>query len=176
MMERIIATFSSGDWGDRRVLLKRVLIIVGKQKPRMLEVGVDRGEILLGLSDVIGDYVGVDIVLNLKPEVVKLSRGTFVCSTSFSYWEDLFRKGGEKFDVVFVDGCHDIANATMDMVMGLSVLSEGGVMLVHDIGPKGSVEGGPRWGWNALIGVTAGGYDNFEVVGHGEGMGIIWKR
>ena len=93
-------------------------------------------------------------------------------------------KSGERFDLVFVDAWHAYANAWQDILFGLQLIKEGGVVLVHDCNPTSamcaSLEAHSR-GW---CGVTFAAYLDivlfnpalhYATVNTDYGCGIISK-
>ena len=67
----------------------------------------------------------------------------------------LFGLTPREFDVVYVDGSHDRADALSDIVMSWNLLKVGGVMLVDDCGSE--EEPGPRLALEAFV-VMHGGH------------------
>lgn len=68
----------------------------------------------------------------------------------------LFGLTPRKFDVVYVDGSHDRADALSDIVMSWNLLKVGGVMLVDDCG---SDDPGPRLAVQSFASMHVGHWD-----------------
>jgi len=89
-----------------------------------LEVGVNKPDV--NYDNIrIEDKTGVDIkVLSQRPGLLEM--------TSDSFFKDNIRK----FDLIFIDGDHDYAQCYADVLNGMNVLSEKGVLVMHDMCPK----------------------------------------
>ena len=53
--------------------------------------------------------------------------------------DDFFAQNTEKFDVVFIDGLHWSEQVYKDIINSLSVLTEGGVIVCHDMNPHSEI-------------------------------------
>jgi Methyltransferase domain len=105
-----------------------------------LEIGVRDGDCF---DEVVArTKVGVDPAFRFRiPARARLRRLLSATAGSFYYpiTSDAFFGGPARrfapYDVVFVDGLHTYAQSYADVLNALAVLSEGGVVLVHDCNP-----------------------------------------
>jgi len=142
---------------------------------RFLEIGVKSG---INMRTVLCDYkVGVD------PD--RHARG----ATHRMFSDEFFASNDEKFDLVFIDGDHSEEQVTKDVNNALSVLMDGGAIVMHDCNPpdewsqrpasefKG--KRGERWNgtaWRSYMDLSAENSElNMCVVDCDEGVGVIRK-
>jgi hypothetical protein len=108
-------------------------------------------------------------------------------STEAESGEELFAelvRSGERFDLVFVDAWHSYTSALRDIVFGLHLIKEGGVLLVHDCNPPDRTSAESEYHSGIWCGVTfaayldvvlfTGGID-YVTVDADYGCGIISK-
>ena len=62
----------------------------------------------------------------------KIAFGTFFKMTTDNY----FLQNKKKFDVIFIDACHDIENVIKDFENSVKILNSNGLILLHDTSPK----------------------------------------
>jgi hypothetical protein len=53
--------------------------------------------------------------------------------------DDFFKQNNETFDVIFIDGLHWSEQVYRDIVNSLDVLSDGGVIICHDMNPHSEI-------------------------------------
>lgn len=131
-----------------------------------LEIGVDKGGNFIKV--VCDKKIGVDPKC-LYENVIKKTSDAF------------FKSNQETFDIIFIDGLHTAEQVEKDIVNSMNCLSQGGVIILHDINPpteesqrvpkasipwKGTV-------WRAMVGFI-------QMYGHGytlskadTGLGVI---
>jgi len=103
----------------------------GISSKRYLELGILNG-ITLGLVKA-REKVGVDISPVGEP--------TFLGTTD-AYFANL--PADERFDVVFIDACHEFRQVLRDFNNSVAHLNPGGVIFCHDMAPKGVENTNPR--------------------------------
>lgn len=109
------------DWGAihfNRISIVN-LLLARRPNSRYLEIGCDRNELFD--SVIATDKVGVD------PE-----RGGTERLTSDAFFR---RNGGDRYDVVFIDGLHTYEQTRRDVVNALRCLGPGGWIGLHDMWP-----------------------------------------
>lgn len=112
-------------------------LIARRNYQTYLEIGVEYPENFFDKIAVLDDNkLGVD-------PAPKGLRKNILLTTSDDYFER--HNGGKKFDVVYVDGLHTFEQTDKDIANALSVLNEGGVVVIDDAFPKddGKVKG--KW-------------------------------
>ena len=99
------------------------MLINNNQYKSYLEIGCDKN---INFSQInIEKKVGVD------PNKGGTFRGTS---------DEYFKNNKTKFDIIFIDGLHEENQVTLDIINSLSVLNEGGVVLLHDCIPQTFIE------------------------------------
>ena len=53
--------------------------------------------------------------------------------------DDFFKQNNETFDVIFIDGLHWFEQVYRDIVNSLNVLSDGGIIICHDMNPHSEI-------------------------------------
>jgi hypothetical protein len=53
--------------------------------------------------------------------------------------DDFFKQNNETFDVIFIDGLHWSEQVYRDIINSLNVLSDGGVIICHDMNPHSEI-------------------------------------
>jgi hypothetical protein len=82
-------------------------------------------------------------------------------STEAESSEELFAelmRSGEKFDLVFIDPWHTYESSLRDIVFGLQLIKDDGIVLIHDCSPPNQTCAAPEissWEWS---GVTFAAY------------------
>lgn len=114
----------------------------------VLEIGVKYGDVPLHTLDLIwqrrGHYVGVDVTLDHVKSLDWLQvhpNCTFFQMTSEDFWNAHI---GGKYDLIYVDGAHDLVTSAMDITHAMSRVSPWGYILIHDIANEKFPEDGPR--------------------------------
>lgn len=82
-------------------------------------------------------------------------------STESESCEELFGeliRSGERFDLVFLDPQHDYATSLRDMVFGLRLMKDDGILLIHDCSPPGSAYATPEYNQGDWCGLTFAAY------------------
>jgi len=93
-----------------------------------LEIGIDQAQCISNITA--SKKTGVDP----SPDVLKmkLKNTEFICVTSdcfFSLYQD-------KYDLIFIDGCHYYQQVYRDIVNSINQLNANGTIVVHDCNPK----------------------------------------
>ena len=99
-------------------------------RPTYLEIGVFRGDCLAAVAPLCGEAHGVDVSFERLSEDVAGARLWPMTSDAFFEAYD-----GPRPDLVFVDGDHDYAQARRDARNALEILSDEGVLFLHDTWP-----------------------------------------
>jgi hypothetical protein len=109
-----------------------------------LELGVDNGRNIVHVAtNTKALCVGVDVNepnSYLGFEFHKMTTSEF------------FKSNHAKFDVVFIDACHNITSVIEDLENSVRVLNRNGVVLLHDVDPIGKEfidDGGTNYSANA---------------------------
>lgn len=120
---------------DRWDLINEIIHI--KNFSTYLEIGCD------------DDYAFSKIKLKDKIGVDPHSGGNFRGTS-----DEFFSKNKKKFDCIFIDGLHEYDQVNKDILNSLNVLSENGIILLHDCLPQSrSSQAVPRyqWIWNGDV-------------------------
>lgn len=80
-------------------------------------------------------------------------------------------ESGERFDLVFVDPWHTYTSSLRDIKLGLQLIRDDGVLLIHDCNPPNSTCTEPRYRPGEWCGVTFAAY--LDVVLFTEGLHYI---
>lgn len=88
---------------------------------KYLEIGVQTGACFQSIN--CAYKVGVDPDTTSKATIHKTS-------------DEFFAENKEQFDIVFIDGLHEAPQVLKDIENSLSVLSEGGIIVCHDMLPR----------------------------------------
>lgn len=138
-----------------------------------LELGVATGE---SWNNVICEYkVGVDSNPSLKIEDV-------LTSTTNEYFSNLSKE--HKFDLIFIDACHEKSYVKEDFLNSFEHLNENGLIIFHDIGPWKKEYAEP-WGphgncyelWIALVNNYSDNIATFEGFGENRDyVGLFFKN
>ncbi len=170
-----------GDNGlvDRKALIRHVAIQFGL--PRLLEIGVDTGELLDHCHDVIGSYTGVDVSLQKVPDMEskRMCPYQYIESDSFYFWRSLGLT--QEFDVVFIDGDHRSFPAYVDITQAMLRLSPSGYVICHDVsksvpdehGDDTTHDSSPRFCYNRIKNLS--GWYSRILRHHMEGISIHFK-
>jgi GT2 family glycosyltransferase len=142
---------------------------------RYLEIGVCDGTSMRNVN--ISEKWGVDP----QPQIGAVnSAAVFIPQTS----DDFFKKIGPnvgKFDIIFIDGDHRSEQAYRDVQNAIKLLSQKGVILLHDCNPHTeamqivpSIQG--EWTgdvWKAIAQLRSEGQHSVRVVSSDYGVGIV---
>ena len=142
-------------------------IINKKNYEKYLEIGCDKDDNFSKIQAKI--KVGVD------PQ-----RGGTIRMTS----DEFFKKNNEIFDIIFLDGLHTYEQTIKDILNSLNIISDKGIILIHDCLPKKiwnqivpRVYG--HWNgdvWKAIVhSRTFDQADTYTIIAD-HGLGIIFKR
>ena len=142
-------------------------IINKKNYEKYLEIGCDKDDNFSKIQAKI--KIGVD------PQ-----RGGTIRMTS----DEFFKKNNENFDIIFLDGLHTYEQTIKDIQNSLNVISDKGIILIHDCLPKKiwnqivpRVYG--HWNgdvWKAIVhSRTFDQADTYTIIAD-HGLGIIFKR
>ena len=86
--------------------------------------------------------VGVDP--NISIGFKKFTRKILHNEQTFKLTSDqYFSQTQERFDVIFIDGLHTYSQARKDIINALTILNEGGVIIVHDTNPLSAANAFP---------------------------------
>ncbi len=96
---------------------------------RVLEIGTGLGISTIALASVASDVVTIDIDEWVHNEVVPHLKRLVLAPTKFL---DKWPSDEVKFDVIFIDGCHQSAEVEQDIAKSLQRLAPNGVILFHD--------------------------------------------
>lgn len=125
--ERTVRETAGYNWRathhNRMEIINRAVGHMGVEGARYLEIGCQ--------SDVCFNAIMAAHKVGVDPN----SGGT-IRATS----DEFFRSNTETFDVIFVDGYHEFAQARRDVMNGLGCLRTGGLIFCHDMLPNTWVE------------------------------------
>ncbi len=93
---------------------------------RYLELGIRWGETYKYIKPFVDKAIGVDIT-----DVDFIDENSFFCMTT----DDFFSRTKEKFDVIFIDACHEYEQVKKDLVNAVKCLEKGGTIFLHDTDP-----------------------------------------
>lgn len=96
-----------------------------KKIDKYLELGIRRSPVFHRIRTLVGEAHGVD----MSP-CAEYTQKFYHMST-----DEFFSKNTLKFDMIFVDACHDIDFVKRDFENGLSCLNPGGMIIFHDTYP-----------------------------------------
>lgn len=100
-----------------------------------LEVGVYRGETIRKVSKFCSNNVGVDI----DQEAIESIAGIRNVTGFLGSLQDFCLQPQEiKFDLIFIDANHDVQSVVRDFESAKTLISEKGLVLLHDTWPKNS--------------------------------------
>ena len=110
-----------------------------KEKPAYLEIGVQTGQNFFSI--VSGNKTAVDpkFTFSFQERLRWIFRNPsnliakYYQTTSDRYFETAGRS--KQMDVVFVDGLHTYAQSLTDVINSLTILKDGGVIVMHDCNP-----------------------------------------
>ncbi len=121
--------------------------------------------------------INVDNKISVDPNV---SKANFVMTS-----DDFFKENDKKFDIIFIDGLHESEQVYRDVNNSISILNEGGSIIMHDCNPLSEViqlvpqiQAGEWTGdcWKAWVKIRAERKDlHMFVVDTDYGCGIIRK-
>ncbi len=166
---------------DRRGLINQLIKTI--HGTDYLEIGIRKG---CNLAEIrCENKTGVDPFprLDLTPPglVDELKKAKIYTVTS----DEFFKNCAQTFDVIFVDGLHQYAQALRDIMNALNVLKKGGFVVVHDCNPITEHAATPylhegEWNgdvWKAIYQIGRD-YKTLQcmVLEDDYGLGIIWKR
>jgi len=98
--------------------------------------------------------------------------------------DQFFAENSRKFDIIFIDGLHHYHQVKKDILNSISILEEGGIILMHDCMPRDYYyQAVPRsqlnWNgdtWKAFLEVRCNSrYDSYCCYAD-EGVGVILNR
>jgi len=92
-----------------------------------LEIGVESGDCIRNIRDVVKKCVAVDVA----DMMVDKDKIEFHHMTS----DDFFKNNKEMFDIIFIDGDHNFEQARLDFENSLIFLNKHGIILLHDTDP-----------------------------------------
>lgn len=147
-----------------------------KNVKNILEIGFGRGASTETFLTAInrkgyGNFKSVDLQSPEEMTVVKdKSKISFFTGKSSQYF-DLNKT--ERFDLIFVDGCHRPAPARRDIEDSLTILNEGGIIACHDLLHYGE-HTDVRLELLNVCREYNRKYHLFENPKHGNGIGLIY--
>jgi len=150
------------------------LIASSMSSPRMLEIGVDQGDVLNCCHDVLGSYLGVDIDTSHTkiPDGCKIDCA-YIQNDSLQFWKEL--QPDRQFDIIFVDGCHEEKHSYIDISQAMLRLAPGGIVLAHDVNNENPEAQGTSVEWSHDRMKNLPGWYVRKIKNHGEGMGIYFR-
>jgi glycosyltransferase involved in cell wall biosynthesis len=92
-----------------------------------LELGIENGETISEIKNHVGVCVGVDIKININPDI-KLQ--LFETTT-----DNFFKLNDKKYDIIFIDADHSFEQLKKDFDNSLKILNEYGIIILHDTDP-----------------------------------------
>jgi len=95
---------------------------------RYLELGIDKGELIHKISQVVPNCYGVDIADNRTIKDVKY---TFLNKST----NEFFDSNKDRFDIIFIDADHNIKACRRDFENALKCINNDGIILIHDVDP-----------------------------------------
>ena len=120
---------------DSKWHINFILHLVSVLKPESyLEVGIFRCGLFNQVVPFADQLVGVDIDANAGKYMKVISKCKFVNSSSLDFFEQQIAIG-RKFDFIFIDGDHSKEAVEADFLAAFEVLSDNGIMLLHDTYP-----------------------------------------
>lgn len=149
---------------------------------KVLEIGVDRGAVPMFLVSFFrpprgsaetfwGTYLGVDPKWRMPFPLEELCDfASFIEADSASFWATCEMR----FDLIYVDGCHNDDVADLDVKEAVKHLSPAGMVLVHDV----RADGGPRKAFikHCVENLTMTGFFATAENVCGSGMGIAFRK
>lgn len=127
---------------------------------KYLEIGVEYGETFN--STHFTYKVGVDPDPKCSPIAGKI----FKC-TSDVYFEDTNKKLNEQFDVIFIDGMHQVEYVLKDINNSINILTKNGFIFIDDILP---------FNYNEQLKIPVKHYYENGILKYGENWtGDVWK-
>ena len=153
-------------------IIRHVALMISA--PSVLEIGVDRGEVLIGCHDTFGSYLGVDIdPSNASPPNGCKCSASYIQKDSHQFWKGLSQD--QWFDLVFVDGCHEEKYSYIDISQAMLRLSPHGIVLAHDVNNERADQSGTsvEWAHDRLKNLP--GWYVRKIESHPEGMGIYFR-
>lgn len=104
------------------------------EKPRYLEIGVNKGDTFHAVKA--DRKVGVDPKFLFDVEAAKLehSEATYHRTTSDDYFGRIIARD-ERFDVIYVDGLHTSEQTLRDLLNAIYYLSDDGIIILDDVLP-----------------------------------------
>lgn len=156
------------DWKNYPSRIEIIQNIINKNNYKnYLEIGCDKNENFSKIK--VEKKVGVDP-----------TRGGTIRMTS----DEFFNSNKETFDIIFLDGLHTYEQTITDIDNSLKIISDGGVIIIHDCLPKKI--------WNQIVPRMYGHWngDVWKAIVHSRtyknadtytciadhGLGIIFKR
>lgn len=143
---------------DARILeRRRVLARHAKEAGTVLEIGVNAGHgalVMIGANQDI-DYTGVDIgrhayTAHAASFLREVGTAKVIIGDSARVLPVLAVEEMGPFDLIHVDGAHDLPSAIADLLAAQRLVSDRGVVIVDDMhlsGPKKAVEAVIGGGW-----------------------------
>lgn len=119
---------------DAQLLESIILESSSKGSLKFLEIGVHEGNTARGVMELCREkgieltYWGVDACYETPPFPG--------ASHVFGKSEEVFEQVPDKFDVVFVDGCHCLNHVLLDAIHYFPKVRIGGFILFHDTSPQ----------------------------------------
>lgn len=130
------------EWQLKHGIVNRTTIVQRfidmNRAQRYLEIGVERGTNFLQIRAPL--KVAVDPAFKIPGGVRMIEGEHFVETTSDEFFAQHTNLLEGKVDVVFIDGLHTYEQALKDVENALDILSEGGVIVMHDCLPTSEAE------------------------------------
>ncbi len=147
-------------------------ILDKKKAPAYLEIGMGTGKNFFKIKARQKAAVDPHFKFPAKRKLAWLFRNPW--NLFAKYYEmtsdDFFAqiKGSFKFDVVFIDGLHSHGQTLKDVENALTVLKEGGVIVMHDCNPSNEAAAQPASNYDHAASLNLPGWT-------GQWSGDVWK-
>jgi predicted O-methyltransferase YrrM len=135
----------------QRIHVLRALAVLMPEGFKMLEIGVFGGDVPLNMRDIFSDlhatYLGIDINTKLVPTLPPCCRVEEADSALYM----AAMPADEKYDLIYVDGCHDGDYPVIDTRHAIQHLAPGGAIVIHDMSASNFELAGTRRAFQLLL-------------------------
>ena len=95
-----------------------------------LELGVRCGRTILSVSKLVDKAVGVD--LSFRNLGIRKTNNIYFYEGST---DKFFKENNDKFDLIFIDACHEYQQVKVDLTNSMQSLNRDGFIALHDVDP-----------------------------------------
>jgi predicted TPR repeat methyltransferase len=95
-----------------------------------LELGVRCGRTIFRVSKLVDKAIGVD--LSFQNLNIRKSNNIFLYEGST---DKFFKGNSDKFDLIFIDACHEYQQVKVDLTNSMQCLNQDGFIALHDVDP-----------------------------------------